>query len=256
MPSIGLPPSSVEDWAARQAEQLPLADVRQLARAVAQGEREVRKLRAVAASVVVRTACDELVARLTQASPEYLSGLLAGAARAVERGRVHQSVSVVWTGPESSVTSSRLTSAAIIELIDTARSEILLVSYATQTEPSIGAALATALARGVHVTLLTERNADNPSYTSVATPFPALKALRLYWPASARTPGASLHAKIIVVDDQVALVGSANLTSRALEGNLECGILLRGGPQPKAIRDHIMNLYAGGDLRRLHNPTR
>jgi cardiolipin synthase len=63
--------------------------------------------------------------------------------------------------------------------------------------------------------------------------------------------GAALHAKVIVVDDQVALVGSANLTSRAMESNLECGILIRSGPQPRAIRDHITGLYAAGLLRRL-----
>jgi phosphatidylserine/phosphatidylglycerophosphate/cardiolipin synthase-like enzyme len=54
-----------------------------------------------------------------------------------------------------------------------------------------------------------------------------------------------------VVDDQVALVGSANLTSRAMESNLECGILIRGGPQPRAIRDHITGLNAAGVLLRL-----
>jgi hypothetical protein len=82
-------------------------------------------------------------------------------------------------------------------------------------------------------------------------PFPGLDAFRLHWPADSRPPGASLHAKIIVIDDRVALVGSANLTSRAMETNLECGILIRGGPQPRAIRDHTVGLYAAGSLRRL-----
>ncbi len=50
---------------------------------------------------------------------------------------------------------------------------------------------------------------------------------------------------------KVALVGSANLTSRAMESNLECGILIRGSPQPRAIRDHITGLYAAGLLLRL-----
>ena len=160
-------------------------------------------------------------------------------------------MSVVWTGPESGVSSSRLTAAAVIDLINAARSEILLVSYATQTEPSIRAALSAATARSVAVTLLAERHADNPSYTAAGTPFPGLNALRLHWPASSRPSGAALHAKIIVVDDQVALVGSANLTGRAMESNLECGILIRGGPQPRAIRDHISGLYAAGLLLRL-----
>ncbi len=126
-----------------------------------------------------------------------------------------------------------------------------LVSYATHNEPSIKAALSAATARNVAVTLLAERHEDNPSYTAAGTPFPGLNVLRLHWPASSRPPGAALHAKIIVVDDQVALVGSANLTSRAMESNLECGILIRGGPQPRAIRDHITGLHAAEVLLRL-----
>lgn len=241
----------VADWACRIAEWLPPGDVRRLAEAAAGGEATVRQLRSRTGSALLRDACDQLRHRLGYAEPAYMEGLLIGAARAVERGRRHQSVSVVWTGPESGVSSSRLTAATVIELIDAAQSEILLVSYATHTEPSINTALAAALARGVLVTLLAERHQDNPSYTASGLPFAGLGALRLHWPASARPPGASLHAKVIVVDDKVALVGSANLTNRAMESNLECGILIRGGPQPRAVRDHITSLYAAGLLLRL-----
>jgi len=242
----------LQDWACALAEQLPFADVRRLSRAASAGESGLRQFRAEAPSAIVRDACDQVLRRLVHASPEYVAGLLSGAAFAVERARRRESVQVAWTGPESAVTSSRLTAAAVVDLIDSARSEILLVSYATQTEPTMRSALAAAAGRGVHVTLLIERHADNPSYTPAVTPFPSLQALRLSWPASARRPGAALHAKIIVVDDQVALVGSANLTSRAMEDNLECGILLRGGPHPKAIRAHITSLHESGTLRRVH----
>jgi cardiolipin synthase A/B len=244
------PHEDMADWACRTAERLPAADVRRLAEAAAAGAPGVRQLRATAGSVILRDACDQLLHRLGSTEPAYLAGLLTGTARAVERARRHQSVSVVWTGPQSSVSSSRLTAAAVIELISAARSQILLVSYATRTEPSISTALSAAAARGVTVTLLAERHEDNPAYTALGTPFPGLDALRLHWPASSRPPGAALHAKIIVVDDQVALVGSANLTSRAMESNLECGILIRGGPQPRAIRDHITGLQAAGLLLR------
>jgi len=227
--------------------------MRQLAQAALSGPPAAYQLRATSANVAVRTACDSLIARLAHAGeePAYLAGLLSGAARAVERARQQQSVKVVWTGPESEVHGSRLTAAAVIELIDSAREEILLVSFATQTEPTISDALEQAVARGVAVALLAERPQDNPAYSSVRTPFPGLRALRLHWPGDARPPGTSLHAKVIVVDDRVALVGSANLTSRAIEDNLECGILIHGGPQPRAIRDHITSLYATGTLRRV-----
>jgi cardiolipin synthase A/B len=245
------PRDSAADWVCRTAEWLPAADVRRLAEAAAEGEPGVRQLRATTGSVIVRDACGQLLLWLRYAESDYLTGLLAGTARAVERARRYQSVSVVWTGPESGESSSRLTAAAVIELINAARSEILLVSYATHTEPSISTALSAAVARGVAVTLLAERHEDNLSYTAFGTPFPGLDALRLHWPAGSRPPGAALHAKIIVVDDQVALVGSANLTSRAMESNLECGILIRGGPQPRAIRGHITGLHAAGLLSRV-----
>ncbi len=244
-------PPDVTDWACQIGERLPIADVCRLTKAAAEGEPGVRRLRATASSVILRDACDQLSKRLAYAEPAYLSGMLTGAAHAVSRARQQQSVSVVWTGPESGVSSSRLTAAAVIDLINAARSEILLVSYATHNEPSIKAALSAATARNVAVTLLAERHKDNPSYTTAGTPFSGLNVLRLRWPASSRPPGAALHAKIIVVDDQVALVGSANLTSRAMEFNLECGILIRGGPQPRAIRDHITGLHAAGVLLRL-----
>ena len=242
-------PHDVEDWACRLAERLPSGDVGRLARAAAEGKSGVQQLRAITGSPILREACEQLLQQLRSAESAYLSGLLTGASRAIERARHYQSVSVVWTGPESGVSSSRLTAAAVIELINSARSALFLVSYATQREPQIAAALSAAVARDVAVTLLAERHADNPSYSSAATPFPGLDALRLHWPSSSRPPGAALHAKIIVVDDQVALVGSANLTSRAMESNLECGILIRGGPQPRAIRDHIVGLRLAGVLQ-------
>jgi cardiolipin synthase A/B len=239
------------DWASRIAEQLPPADVRQLALAAADGSPSVRGLRAAAGASVLRTACDQLLARLNSADPAYLAGLLAGAARAIERAHRQQSIHVVWTGPESGVTSSRLTAATVIDLIAEAHHEIMLVSFAAQTEPGISAALEAASRRGVSITLLAERHADNPGYAPAGTPFPGLDANRLHWPAAERPQGAALHAKVIVVDQRVALVGSANLTSRAMEANLECGILIRGGPQPRAVREHIASLHAAGRLRKL-----
>lgn len=239
------------DWACRIAERLPSEDVRRLAHAAAQGVPAVRALRASTASPIMRSICEQVALRLEGTAPGYVAGLLGGAAHAVERAHRRQSVSVVWTGPESHITSSRLTAATVVDLISEAQAELLLVSFATQTDQLISAALHQASARDVAITLLAERHEDNPSYSGASTPFPGLEALRLHWPASERGSSAALHAKIIVVDDGIALVGSANLTSRAMETNLECGILIRGGPQPRAIRDHIADLYAAGCLGRL-----
>jgi hypothetical protein len=39
-----------------------------------------------------------------------------------------------------------------------------------------------------------------------------------------------------------------------MEINLECGILIRGGPHPRAIRDHIHALADDGELTRVDVP--
>ncbi len=48
-----------------------------------------------------------------------------------------------------------------------------------------------------------------------------------------------MHAKVLIVDRRTALVGSANLTGPALERNLECGLLVSGGPVPTLLADHL-----------------
>jgi len=167
------------------------------------------QLRAQTAAPVLRDACDQLLAQLAGADA-YVAGLLDGAARAVGRARQQQTVDVVWTGPESGITTSRLTAATVTELIGEARREIFLVSYATRTEPVIAVALADAARRCVEITLLAENHADNPAYTARGNALPRTPrdpAALAGQPAPGR---AALHAKVIVVDDRIALVTSAN----------------------------------------------
>ncbi|MHB1536091.1 MAG: phospholipase D-like domain-containing protein [Acidimicrobiales bacterium] len=96
--------------------------------------------------------------------------------------------------------TSRLTAAVVVDLIDAAHQELLIVSYATHPEPRIAEAIAGAIARGVDVTLLVERNADNPGFTGFGDAFADLDLRRLTWPAAVRPQGAALHPKLIVVD--------------------------------------------------------
>ncbi|MFE3495657.1 DISARM system phospholipase D-like protein DrmC [Streptomyces sp. NPDC059175] len=232
------------------ARELPSQDLYALSVAAGGGIDGLRDLRAQASSNIIRRACSQLIACLAHCSPDYLAGALAAVA-AADTSRKAQAIDVVWTGPHTRITSSRLTAHSITTLIDEARHEIWLVSYATHTEPRITAALKAAAGRGVQITLLLERNTDNPSYSFRGIPFPHLDATRLAWPAARRSARhTSLHAKILVTDGSTALVGSANITGAAMETNLECGILLRGGPHPRAIRAHLAALHEQGDLIR------
>lgn len=231
----------------RLAEQLPASDLVALARAAEDGRSGLLALRARTASPIVRDACE----RLLEGIPEIggrLSGALAAAGAAFEAALRRQTADVVWTGPESDVDTGRLTAPVVAELIGEAQHELLLVSYASHDEPRIGDALAAAVDRGVDITLVVERPDDNPAFSGSGRAFPGLPARRLSWPLAIRPAGASLHAKLIVVDARTALVGSANLTGRAMVENLECGVLLRGGTHPRAIRDHVFGLFRSGLL--------
>lgn len=226
--------------AVRLSRELPAADVRVLADALRIGPQGLSALHTAAAGVRLRAACTELLA--TQLAPEerhLVAGALLGALESDPRVG---SLDVVWTGPASQVATSRLTSSVVVELIDEARIDLLLVGYAVHTEQSVAAALGRAQKREVMITLLLERHVDNPGFSAVAVPFPGLPALRLAWPAPARPAGASLHAKVLVVDGTAALIGSANVTGAALERNLECGLLVRGGSRPAAVRAHVHSL--------------
>lgn len=237
------------ELAATLSEQLPTSDLLRLSDAATSGPQQVRALRVSVPSNVLRHACDLIIACLDTHPGAYVAGALAAAAAITAKARDAQQIDVVWTEPYSTITTSRLTANTVISLIGEACEEIWLVSYAVRPERDIEQALSAAAARNVEITLLLERHEDNDAYSFRGEPFANVRATRLAWPASRRRTGyTSMHAKILLIDGRVALVGSANLTSAAMEANLECGILLRGGPHPAAIRAHLRALRNNGDL--------
>jgi len=64
-------------------------------------------------------------------------------------------------------------------------------------------------------------------------------------------PAGVLHAKALVVDEQVALITSANLTEAALERNIELGILVRDPALASSIALHLRTLIERGLLQPL-----
>lgn len=229
----------------RWALELPREFARQLAAALRQGPEALQALRTHAvlpgSAAAVRTALE----LTSQSDGPYAAGVLIGQLDAMES---HPQLAAVWTGPESDRGQGRLTLAVVADLIDEARQEILLASYATIPGESIRRALQAARDRGVQITLLLERPADNPNFNAHGEPFPGLVARRLSWPAIARPTGASMHAKVLLVDRCTALVGSANLTGHALERNLECGLLVRGGPVPALLAEHFLTARGLEDI--------
>ncbi len=231
------PASLARQW----AQHLPREFARTLAEALVAGPDAVRALRGDATLPSSRQAVEQALAAAKQTQGPFLAGLLLGR---LEAAAEQPTITPVWTGPDSTAGPTRLTLAVVADLIDAATAELVLVSYATHPSAQVRQALDRAVSRGVEVTLLLERPVDNQSFHGVDDPFPGLDVRRLAWPASHRPAGASMHAKILVIDGRVALIGSANLTGMAMLHNLECGLLVRGGPLPGQVARHLFEAPA------------
>jgi len=55
-----------------------------------------------------------------------------------------------------------------------------------------------------------------------------------------------LHAKVILADQRIALLGSANLTVKALVSNLEPGAILRDPDVVRRVDRHFRSLMQPG----------
>ena len=223
--------------ATRWARQLPREFARELSSALCEGRPALVALRGRVALASSTVAVKDAIKLYDQGEGPFAAGILIGQ---LEAQLASPTVVPVWTGPESTAGQGRLTLAVVADLIAEAETELLLASYATYPGPDVRQALHAALDRGVDVTLLLERAVDNPNFHGQGDPFPGLPARRLSWPALARPGDAAMHAKLLVVDRRIALVGSANLTGHALERNLECGVLIRGGRVPGQLVDHVL----------------
>jgi phosphatidylserine/phosphatidylglycerophosphate/cardiolipin synthase-like enzyme len=191
-------------------------------------------------------------------SAEALSLALLTAQRTAETVGRAQIIEVIWTGPSSASVPVRRTDQALYELIETAEREILIVSFAAYKVPRVIDALARALSRNVEIRFILESEGASGGRVSF-DPSGALGELaervQLYcWPAEKRAKDSkgrygSLHAKCAVADRDLALFSSANLTEYALELNMECGLLVRGGAVPGRIMDHFRQLILKEVLR-------
>jgi len=156
-----------------------------------------------------------------------------------------QAVEIVWTGPRSEEVSFRHTEQAILQVLNSAQSRILLVSYAVYAIPNIQEAVVRAAKRGVRITVVLE----TPEKLDVQNEYSTLQALGddvarcskvYYWPKENRKADGSgklgsLHVKCVVGDGRWLFLSSANLTKYAFSLNMELGVLITGGEAPRQI---------------------
>lgn len=162
---------------------------------------------------------------------------------------------VVWTGPKVAGSFLRATRQVVQDIIDGAKSELLVVGYwiaAPEDEEGIVQdiieLIAAAVRRGVAVTMVLDHGKkpygkDNRQILLDLWPAGVALPRLLTWRIGEDEKHRKLHAKVLVADEQDALVTSANLTMYALDINMEMGARLAGDPAAK-IADHFTRLIA------------
>jgi phosphatidylserine/phosphatidylglycerophosphate/cardiolipin synthase-like enzyme len=189
-------------------------------------------------------------------SPEAVAAALLTAAHSEQAHQQHQSVELVWTGPEVGVVPLRRTEQALLQVIDSATRRATVVSYAVYHIPRICEALIRAADRGVSIKVIIE----TPDRLEGQNTYDTLKALGpsvaarcgvFLWPLEKREKDDSgkpgiLHVKCAVADGRWLFLSSANLTEYAFTINIELGVLLTGGRLPAQVQEHFERLLAAG----------
>jgi cardiolipin synthase A/B len=192
-------------------------------------------------------------------APAIATALLAASSTVAQVGS-QQSLEIVWTGPSAFGSPIRRVDQALYELIDQAKHDLLLASYVTYRAEKALKALNNATRRGVNVHLILEladESGGRLSFDGLGQMKRSVPAARVfYWPLEKRRrdskgrPGI-FHAKCLVVDNNLTLVSSANLTDYGLEDNIELGLLMRSFEAANRLRRHFEQLIFQGDLREL-----
>lgn len=168
-----------------------------------------------------------------------------------------EQIDLVWTGPTVG-TVWRRTDQALLQVIQSAQYELLLVTFAAYRMPLLLEALRQAIQRGVEIRFVAEAEDTGKVQQDPAKAFTDIAArMRFFiWPREKRIEDGSgkfgsLHAKCALADENLLLVSSANLTDHAMLLNMEIGLLVSGGPLPRQVKHHFLQLISHGVLQEL-----
>ncbi len=125
-------------------------------------------------------------------------------------------IQIVRSGPD---TETRNIELAFVKLINTAQRSIYIVTPYFMPGPSLTVALKTAIYSGVNVTIMFPKNPDH-AFVFGASMSHIRELLEIGAKCYAYDEG-FVHSKILVVDETVTSIGSANFDSRSFKLNFE-----------------------------------
>ncbi len=191
-------------------------------------------------------------------SAPHLAILLETSAEAIE-ARMESAAELVWTGPEAAVSHSRDTAIVVSELFGSAMQSVLVSTFVVRQAAVVFKPLAERMAQvpGLRVQLFVHVGRDlrdTRHESEILREFAT--DLRKQWPGDIRPllyfdpralatnpqDRATWHAKVVVVDDEVSFVTSANFTEWAQGRNVEAGVLVRDAAFARQLRQQFDGL--------------
>jgi cardiolipin synthase len=142
-------------------------------------------------------------------------------------------VQVVPGSPDNDLNEIQLTTLAILQQ---ARTRVWMMTPYFVPEPPLVAALQLAAMRGVDVRIMVPEKGNHAYLTHVTRSY--FEDLLPHGVRIFRYHPRLLHAKVLTVDGQCAMLGSANLDIRSLRINFELNVLL-SSPQAAATAEHL-----------------
>lgn len=175
---------------------------------------------------------------------------------------------LVWTGPQVAGLHARDTRRVYEELLGSATRALWISTYAFFDGPRVFEVVARRMEQvpDLRVTLLLNiqrKSGDTTAADHLVRAF-ADRFWEQSWPGRVRPrvlfdprslgsagPTGVLHAKAVIVDNDMIFVTSANLTDAALDRNIELGLLLRDRALAGSIVAHFQGLIDHGLLQTL-----
>jgi cardiolipin synthase A/B len=143
-------------------------------------------------------------------------------------------VTIVPSHPSDGLPVGRL---LFLDVMQSARERLWITTAYFVPDPTLTSALQLAALRGVDVRILVPARGDLRYMDSVSFAF--FEPLLLAGVKIFRYQNGVLHAKTAVVDDELGLVGTANMDPRSLELNFEVTALLRSVSANRVLADHM-----------------
>lgn len=253
--------------------QLTDTDLRDLAAALRSGRLlgpfsavALNRYLASGSSAAVTGAMEQL--RAQGFTPQHLAVLFDFLATdRARRPTTNEVIDLVATGPETPEVANRDTSVVVRELFAHARDSVLVAGYAVYQGRQVFRSLADRMGARpelqVKMFLDVHRQPGNTSSDAeilaefvarfTAKEWPGGRLPELYYDPrglqSDASNRASLHAKCVVVDREVAFVSSANFTEAAQVRNIEVGVLIRSTTLAVKLSQHFEALAARGILK-------